>query len=266
MDHPQPRRRRCRPLLAAAALALLAACGHSAPGTSPPASSATAASPPNGTVTDRALPASVLTLPFRDQNDHAMTLGSLRGKTIVLTDFLTTCQEVCPMTSVNFRDVADATARSGLAQSVQLVEITVDPDRDHPARLAAYQKLFGTARPNWAFLTATPATIAAVWKSLGVAYYKTPDQPPLPADWLTGKPLTYDVSHQDVVYLIDPQGRERWLVSGTPSTAGAAPPSTLVKFLNDEGRANLRQPEDPGWTAGDVDSAISWLEGRHPVH
>ena len=262
---PSVRARLPRPLLAAAlAMSLLVAgCAHPSspavtPGSATPAQQAVA----NGTVTDKPLPASVLDLPLRDPSGRTVTLGSLHGKTVVLTDFLTTCQEVCPMTSVNFRDVADAAGRAGLATSVQLVEVTVDPQRDDPARLAAYQKLYGPVRPDWTFLTATAAVIAAIWKEFGVAYYTTPNTPPLPADWLTGKPLTYDVSHQDVVFLIDPDGHERWLVSGNPSTAGVAPPSALVRFLDDDGRKNLAQPEAPDWTAKDVEAAISWLDGR----
>ena len=126
---PSVRARLPRPLLAAAlAMSLLVAgCAHPSspavtPGSATPAQQAVA----NGTVTDKPLPASVLDLPLRDPSGRTVTLGSLHGKTVVLTDFLTTCQEVCPMTSVNFRDVADAAGRAGLATSVQLVEVTVD--------------------------------------------------------------------------------------------------------------------------------------------
>jgi cytochrome oxidase Cu insertion factor (SCO1/SenC/PrrC family) len=259
-------------LLTAGAL-LLAGCGTgttsaatatSGSATSGSANGAGRPAPANGTVTDRALPASLLGLALTDPTGRSVTLGSLRGKAIVLTDFLTTCQEICPMTSVNVRTVADAATRAGLGDSVQLLEITVDPERDDASRLAAYQKQYGAIRPNWTLLTGTPSTIATLWKVLGVQYSRTPSDTPPPTDWLTGKPLTYDVSHQDVVFLIDATGHERWLVEGTPDTGGAAPPPTLQHFLSDEGRANLKNPEATGqtWTARDVESAITWLSGR----
>jgi cytochrome oxidase Cu insertion factor (SCO1/SenC/PrrC family) len=246
--------------VATASLALvLSGCGAAGAFGGP--SSVPATTPGNGTVLDRALPAALFDVVLRDQAGRAVTLGSLRGKVIVVTDFLTTCQEVCPMTSVNVRDVADAVAQAGLASKVQLVEITVDPGRDDPARLLAYQKLFGAPRPGWSFLTGSPAALASVWATLGVSYQKVPEAGPAPTDWLTGKPLTYDVEHQDVVFLIDASGHERWLVIGTPATGGAAPPPTLDHFLDAQGRSNLTQPEGLTWTSGDVLDALHVVTG-----
>ena len=216
---------------------------------------------PNGTAFDRAIPAQVLGLTFTDASGRPVSLQSLSGKTVVLTDFLTTCQEVCPMTSVNFRDVADAVTAAGAAGSVVLIEVTVDPARDDPARLAAYRSLYGAVRPDWTFWTGTPAATAALWAFLGVSFERTPVASPAPTDWLTGRPLTYDVSHQDVVFVIDPQGHERWLVQGTPNTDGAPPPPTLGSFLDDEGRSNLASPQGPSWTAHDVEAALTRVTG-----
>lgn len=214
--------------------------------------------PPNGTVTDKALPPSVIDVPLTDADGRMVRLRDLAGKTVVITTFLTTCQEVCPMTSVNIRDAADAVAKAGLGDSVRFLEVSVDPERDDTRHLAAYRALFGATRPDWTFLTGTPADVAAFWAGLGVAYSKTPDEPPLPKDWLTGKPLTYDVTHQDGVFLVDGRGHERWLVLGTPDSRGQAPPPTLNTYLNDEGRENLAHPPQPGWTAEDVTAAVAW--------
>lgn len=221
--------------------------------------------PPNGTVTDRALPAAALDVPLTDADGHPVTLRGLAGKTLVVTPFLTTCQEVCPMTSVDVRDAADAVARAGLGDAVRFLEVTVDPDRDDPHRLAAYRALFGARRADWTFLTGTPSHVAAFWAAMGVAYSKTPDQPPLPKDWLTGEPLTYDVTHQDGVFLVDGSGHERWLVLGTPDTGGQAPPPTLGAFLNGQGRDTLAHPEGPTYTAQDMEAAVAWWT-HHPVH
>jgi protein SCO1/2 len=120
--------------------------------------------------------------------------------------------------------------------------------------------------PNWSFLTGTPENVAALWKALGVGYDRTsePAGPP-PTDWLTGKPLTYDVDHQDIVFVLGPDGHERWLVDGTPSVPGAsAVPSTLQSFLNDDGLSNESAAPDPNWTAADVLHAITYVTG-HPL-
>lgn len=250
--------------LAAAALtaALLAACsGHDPAGH--PGTATSTQGPGTGTTLSRAIPASVSSLPLHDQKGRVLTLDSLHGKVVVLSDFLTTCQETCPMTSVTLRDVADDARRAGLGDRVEVLEVTVDPERDTPARLAAYQRLYG-ARDNWRFATGRPSDLARLWQFFGVAHERTPDRQPYPKDWLTGEPLTYDVMHQDVVFVIDGQGRERWLTVGPAAAGGAVPPPTLRAFLDDQGRANLASPSAASWTARDVDAAISWV-GREKI-
>ncbi len=177
---------------------------------------------------------------------------------MVLTDFLTTCQEICPLTSVNFRTVADSVIAGGQPSQVVLLEATVDPERDTPSRLAAYEKLYG-ARQDWRLVTADASAIATLWRFFGVAYAKEDNTAPLPKDWLTGRPLTYDVTHQDAVFIVDGSGHERWFVVGSPSTAGAQPPSKMLSFLSDQGRQNLAAPEPGSWTANDVEAALAWL-------
>ncbi len=247
--------------LAVAVLGGLLLTSCASPGPAPDATAARADGPASGTVVSRAVPQSVSSLPLRDHLGRPFTLESLHGKVVVLGDFLTTCQEVCPMTSVTLRDVADAARRAGLGSQVEVLEVTVDPERDTPPRLAAYQRLFG-ARENWRFATGRPADVARLWQFFGVAYGRTPDHPPYPRDWLTGEPLTYAVMHQDVVFVIDRQGRERWLTVGPAATGGAQPPPTLRAFLNDEGRTNLASPGAASWTARDVEAAVAWAGGE----
>jgi len=204
-----------RALLSSAAVATTLLCAtacSSAPSTPTPSASAYA-----GTSIDRALPPGVQYLPLVDQNGRRVTLAALKGKTIVLADFLTTCQEVCPLTSAAMQQVAAAIDRAGLTDQVVVLEATVDPERDTPRRLRAYQELFGKS-PGWNFLTGTPANLAALWHALGVEYHRTPEPKgqPLPRDWETGRRLHYDVTHQDVVYVIDGNGHERWLAIGSP--------------------------------------------------
>ncbi len=230
-----------------------AAGGGSAPGPTPTA----------GTAFDLPLTAAVRTIRFTDSTGQHLTLGSLTGTDLVITDFMTDCQEVCPMTSVNVRDAAKAASAAGLdASRVRFLEITIDPERDTVAKLAAYRKLFG-ALPNWQLLTASPADIATLWKSLGVAVTKVPAASPPPKDWLTGAPLTYDLQHQDVVIAVDGHGHERWLEQGTPATRGHQPPAVLKSYLDSTGLANLAGPDGPTWTVGDVDGALTWLTGTH---
>ncbi|MDU0313138.1 SCO family protein [Phycicoccus sp. M110.8] len=235
---------------------LLAGCSgvDAAPPRTPP-------TPTSGTVLDEPLPARIANLPLVDQHGRHFTLASLRGKTVVLGDFLTLCQEVCPMTSVNLRDVAKAVHRDGRSDDIEVVEATVDPHRDTPARLAAYEKLFG-AQQDWTLATGGQRPLDALWAYLGVYHQKArEDVSPAPRDWWTGAPLTYDVHHQDVVYVIDARGHARWLDDGTPNTLGEKPSGPMLRFLNNEGRHNLASPTDPSWTVRDVEQAVTYVTG-----
>ncbi|GAB3444009.1 hypothetical protein GCM10027517_22990 [Phycicoccus ginsengisoli] len=241
--------------LVAAAL-MLAGCsrGDPVPQRTPP-------TPTSGTVLDEPLPARIANLPLVDQHGRHFTLASLRGKTVVLGDFLTLCQEVCPMTSVNLRDVAKAAHRDGRSDEVEVVEATVDPHRDTPARLAAYEKLFG-AQQDWTLATGGQRPLDALWAYLGVYHQKAgEDVSPAPRDWWTGNALTYDVHHQDVVYVIDARGHARWLDDGTPNTLGKRPAGPMLRFLNNEGQHNLTAPQDPSWTVHDVEQAVTYVSG-----
>ena len=169
-------------------VALLAACSGTPSGPVASVSGASRPTPTSGTAFDVAVPAAVANLPLVDQSGRVVTLASLKGKTVVLADFLTLCQEICPLTSANLRLVDDAVSRAGLSGSVQILEVTVDPGRDSPARLTAYQKLFG-ARPGWSFVTGTTPQLAALWKQFGVPFERTPEPAgDAPSAWLTGRP------------------------------------------------------------------------------
>ncbi|MGO4341208.1 SCO family protein [Pedococcus sp. 2YAF34] len=250
-------RRLAAALTLAATVPLLACC--SSADTSRPS---TDAAPPSGTVVDEPVPDSIANLPLVDQHGHRFTLASLRGKTVVLGDFLTLCQEVCPLTSVNLRDVARAVRRHGLSGDVEVVEATVDPARDTVPRLAAYEKLFG-AEEDWTLATGDHRALDRLWAFLGVDQQKAAeDVSPAPTDWWTGAPLTYDVHHQDVVYVIDAEGHARWVDDGTPDTMGEQPSEPMLRFLNDEGRHNLASPTEPTWTVEDVERAVAYVSGK----
>ena len=239
-------------LAAIAAAALLAGCGADPPGPPPVSEGATA---------DRAVPASVANLSFTTSSGTQISLSALRGKVVVLADFLTLCGEECPMTSSNMNLMAQTAARDGLADQVVFVEFTVDPGRDTPARLTAYRNLYAKAS-NWLLVTTSPSNLAKFSKYFGVYYEKTKEDSPPDIDWLTGKPLTYDIAHQDAVIFIDKQGHERFLLLGNADTQGMAPPKTLSNFMDAEGHENLTHPGPISWTVSEGRQAVSWLWGK----
>jgi protein SCO1/2 len=138
------------------------------------------------------------------------------------------------------------------------MEITVDPGRDTPARLAAYAKEFGA---DWVLATGTPANLDALWKFLGVSVQIVPEAQPAKVDWYTGRSLTYDVDHTDGYFLIGPSGDERFSDSTPPNLHGHLA-KKLTGLLNTGGLKNLDDQSAPNWTLGQALSSISWLVGR----
>jgi protein SCO1/2 len=154
-----------------------------------------------------------------------------------------------------------AVTAAGLGRRVRFAELTVDPGRDTPSRLRAYRKLIG-APSNWLLLTGRPAVIEQIWRYFGVWYQRAGEQRPPGTDWLTGRPLTYDVDHEDALLYLDTAGRLRFVIQGGPNASGSPVAPVLRRFLSAGGRANLSHPDASTWTAKDALAPIAWLTGR----
>ncbi len=75
----------------------------------------------------------------------------LKGKTVVINAFFTTCTSVCPPMNRNMEKIQEALG-DRVGKDVLLVSMTVDPATDTPARLKEYAAKFH-AKPGWLFLT-----------------------------------------------------------------------------------------------------------------
>lgn len=214
--------------------------------------------PDVGTQQNVPLPANIASMPLVDENGNTVTLASFKGKTVVLTDFLTTCQEICPITTAVLAQVDSAIQKAGLSDKVQIVDISVDPGRDDPARLHAYRD-FAKLQPNWTLLTGKQQNLDAVFKYFGISAQKIPEDNPPGIDWLTGKPLTYDVGHSDVVIYLDPQGNQRFIMQGAPFGSNVPLTDGERSFLNAEGKSNLTSASDSSWTGDQALQVVSWL-------
>lgn len=256
MSHPQraharPRRMR-RPIAIAcvgAAFLALAACG----------SSSTAA--PNisgGSELDAVLPAQIATMPLVNQDGKTVRLADFKGKSILLQDSMTLCQEQCPIDTATFVALArEYTKSAANAKNVVFLTITVDPVRDNPAQLKAYRDLYAPGNdslPQWQTLTGSPSDIAALWKYFHVWYQKVP-QDAVVKNWRTGARLTYDVQHGDEVFFIDGTLKQRYLLEGMPSLGGTIP-AKIKGFMTADGMANMKMTN---WTVANGISVLDWM-------
>jgi protein SCO1/2 len=131
----------------------------------------------------------------RGSDGSALTLSHYRGKVVVLGFGYTHCPNVCPAT---LAVLALAQRKLGApAAQVQVIYLTVDPERDSADRLKQYLASFD---PTFVGGTGTPQQMAAVRKSYGVTAEKH------------GTGSDYAVAHSSFVYLITRDGKLRALM------------------------------------------------------
>lgn len=129
--------------------------------------------------------------------DNQFTLSEQRGKLLVLGFGFSHCPNVCPMTLAN---LAQTYKNLGaLADQVQVVYMTVDPERDNPARLREYLANFNS---HFIGVTGSADELSTVRQAYGVIAQKEKHK--------NGE--TYEVHHSSYIYLIDRNGLLRALV------------------------------------------------------
>ncbi|MEI7457253.1 MAG: SCO family protein [Nitrosomonadales bacterium] len=129
-----------------------------------------------------------------DHNGKPRTLQDFRGKVVVLFFGYMHCPDVCPTTMA---DLSQVMARLGRdADRVQVLFVTVDPERDTQALLAQYVPAF---HPSFLGLYGDTGSTAQVAKVFNVMYQKQ------------ATPTGYNVDHSAGSFLIDTDGRARLL-------------------------------------------------------
>lgn len=87
----------------------------------------------------------------QDGRTHRFYTDMLKGKTVVVNAFFTSCTGVCPPMNRNLEMVQEALG-DRLGRDVFIISISVDPLTDNAPRLKAYAQRFH-AKPGWTFLT-----------------------------------------------------------------------------------------------------------------
>ena len=148
-----------------------------------------------GQVIDPPLPSMGFTLKASDGSEFR--LSQQRGKVVVLSFGYTYCPDVCPTTLVELSQVR--TRLKEAAKRVQVVFITLDPERDTPERVGIYAKAFD---PTFIGVTGSEAQLAQVRQMYGVEAEK---------QVVTGTAAAYLIAHSTDTYVIDQEGRLRLL-------------------------------------------------------
>jgi protein SCO1/2 len=128
-----------------------------------------------------------------DQNGRTVTNETLKGKPTLIYFGYTFCPDVCP-TSLLLMETAIEKLGPDAAKKVNLVFITIDPERDTQKLIKDY---VGNFSPTFIGLTGTPEQVTAAARAYRVYYQKVPGKDGAP----------YLMDHSSIVYLLDRNGR-----------------------------------------------------------
>jgi protein SCO1/2 len=129
-----------------------------------------------------------------DHTGKARTLADFKGKLVVLFFGYTQCPDVCPTTMAEMAGVLKELGPA--ADEVQVLFVTLDPERDTQELLASYVPAFDK---RFLGLRGTPEQTAQTAKEFKVFVAKVPGK----------EPGSYTVDHTAGSYVFDRDGRVR---------------------------------------------------------
>jgi protein SCO1/2 len=128
-----------------------------------------------------------------DQHGRALTIEAFRGRPLLVSFAYAHCQTVCPVI------VHDVLAARRAVPGAVAVIVTLDPLRDTPARLPALARQWQLGADELV-ASGPPAAVEAVLDAWHVPRARDP--------------VTGDITHPRLVYLVDPTGRVAYATSG----------------------------------------------------
>jgi protein SCO1/2 len=126
---------------------------------------------------------------------ETMSLSDFRGKYVVLFFGYTYCPDVCPTTLSDLHQMLKELGAKR-AEDIQVIMVSVDPDRDTPEQLATYLNYFDT---RFIGMTGTVEDIQPVASQFGIFFERQPGS----------TDTTYLVDHTVATTVIDPKGYVR---------------------------------------------------------
>jgi protein SCO1/2 len=129
-----------------------------------------------------------------DHTGKPRTLADYKGKVAIVFFGYTQCPDVCPTTMAEMASVMQKLGPQ--ADQVQVLFITLDPERDTPQLLASYVPAFDK---RFVGLYGTPEQTAKTAKDFKVFYSKVPGK----------EPGSYTIDHMAGSYVFDKDGRLR---------------------------------------------------------
>jgi protein SCO1/2 len=133
-------------------------------------------------------------LALTDHTGKPRTLADFKGKVVAVFFGFTRCPDVCPTTLAEMKLVKERLGPQG--DKLQVLFVTIDPERDTPELLAKYVPAFD---PSFLGLYGNDEATAKTAKEFKVFYQKAPGS----------SPDNYSMDHTAATFIYDPQGRLR---------------------------------------------------------
>jgi cytochrome oxidase Cu insertion factor (SCO1/SenC/PrrC family) len=128
---------------------------------------------------------------LEDVQGKSIRLSELKGKTVLVAFIYTTCTGACPLLSARMSRLQEMLEKARIPAA--FVSVSVDPQHDDAATLAAYAKRFD-ANPDWHFVRGEPPVLEAY------------------EEWTQRSP-SGELDHPARLHLIDAEGRVREIYS-----------------------------------------------------
>lgn len=132
-----------------------------------------------------------------DHTGKPRTLADYKGKVVIVFFGYTQCPDVCPTTMAEMAGVMQKLGPQ--ADQVQVLFITLDPERDTRELLASYVPAFDK---RFVGLYGTPEQTAKTAKDFKIFYSKVPGK----------DPGSYTIDHMAGSFVFDKEGRVRLFV------------------------------------------------------
>ncbi len=139
-------------------------------------------------------PAAVADFTLTDQAGKPRRFSSLQGEPMLVFFGFTHCPNVCPTALGRLKLLHES--RNGALKDARVVLVSVDGERDTPARLKSY---LAPLSPDFIGLTGDPKATAAIAAQFAAVFFKEP----------AGKDGNYNVMHSTQVFAVDKAGRLR---------------------------------------------------------
>jgi len=138
---------------------------------------------------------------YVDHTGRHVRISDLRGRTVVLGFIYTNCADQCPLLTAKFGELAKRLPR----ERFELLEISIDPERDTVKAIAQFAAAHQVSGRNWLILTGGPDLVSSFAQPLGVSVVRGAGG---------------ELLHAERTAIVGPDGRVALLIDDAAWTAG----------------------------------------------